>query len=145
MNKKLLLILFTLPLLSFGQSMTLSGNPWVVTMNWPFTTVASPDPQIQISVKPAKDLDYLITVQRDDLNWQNELTLYVRRTGDGAGSPHTVPQGGTSWIQISTVPRDFFWGPPKNRNNVPCQYQLVPGWPAEGSYSTTVTYTITSL
>jgi hypothetical protein len=137
-------IIFWLPLLIQAQSISVSGTPWAVTFDYPFASVTSPDPQIQISVHPEKSMNYLVTVQRDAMNWQDDLMLYIRRTGDGSGNPAYVPQGGTSWVEISPVPRDFFWGGEKNRNNIPCQYLLNPGWPAEGAYSTTVTFTITS-
>jgi hypothetical protein len=142
MKKWITWICLLCPIVTAGQTISVSGTPWAVTLTYPFTSVTSPDPQVLIAVKTEKDMNYLVTVQRDALNWHDELVLYIRRTGDGSGNPAYPPIGGTSWVEINTVPRDFFWGGDKNRNNIPCQYMLDPGWPAEGAYSTTVTFTI---
>lgn len=127
-----------------AQTIVVSGSPWIASMNYPFNEVLSPDPQVQISVRPDKN-DWLVTIERSDNDWDSSLRLSIRRTGDGSGNPLSLPEGGLSWIEIAESPQNFFWGEDKNRSNVPCQYRLQANWPPEGTYSTIVLFTLIAL
>jgi hypothetical protein len=115
------------------------------------TSVSSPISQTLIDFKTGGSSSYTINVQKVDIDWHPNLTVWVQRNGDGAGSGgQTVPMtGGTTFIQVTNTPQAFFFdasGASHNRNNVPIQYRIL-GYsvllPVK-TYTTTVVYTISN-
>jgi hypothetical protein len=117
-----------------------------------YTTLAiSPIAQTLIDFKTGSANSYAISVQKVDIDWHPNLTLWVQRNGDGSGSGgQNVPMtGGTPFIQVTNTPQAFFFdasGASHNRNNVPIQYRIL-GYsvllPVK-TYTTTVVYTISN-
>jgi hypothetical protein len=84
---------------------------------------------------------WLVNVQRTDILWSSNFTLYVQRTSNGTGTGTIT--GGTSYIIINTTATQFFSGR-RARSGINLQYELtgmsinVP----PSTYSTTVTFTV---
>ena len=88
--------------------------------------------------------NWRVDVSRADTTWHSGIRIDVRRTSDGTGG--TTISGGTTYQEITTTDTSFFTGTgsPKDvalqfRTNGAFAGAGVPS----GSYSTTVTYTIT--
>lgn len=86
-----------------------------------------------------------VAVKRTDTAWNAGLHLYVRRTDDGtgAGGSSTI-DGGLAYQEITIGNVAFFSGL-RARNNVTVQLRLdgVSAVLGPGSFSTTVSYTVT--
>jgi hypothetical protein len=115
------------------------------------TPATSATTQTLIDFKTGGASSYTISVQKVDIDWHPNLTLWVQRNGDGNGSGgKIVPMtGGEVFIQVTNAPQLFFFdasGESHNRNNVPVQYQII-GYsvllPVK-TYTTTVVYTISN-
>ena len=145
------ILLFVTHVGLFSQTIKISGAPWNVNITPPalagenpINNIESLSDQISINVHGDQDNNWQITVEKDATNWHSNLTLEVRRTGDGTGSG-TI-SGGTTYVTIPDSPTYviFFVGN-KNPNNIPCQYRLhSDDLCPEASYSTPVIYTITN-
>lgn len=88
--------------------------------------------------------NYRITVRKEDTNWDNQLSFYLRRTGNGSGRGTIL--GGTNFIELDNFSQTFFEGT-FTRTSVPIQYEfrnLSVLVPATG-HTSAVIYTITSL
>lgn len=81
-------------------------------------------------------------------NWDSALKLFVQRTGNGTGL--AILSGGTTYMQLTSSPQQFFSGALNlggNRDNIPIQYKI------EGlsvtlpvkTYTATITYTISGI
>jgi hypothetical protein len=83
-----------------------------------------------------------LDVSRADTLWPAGVRLYVRRNGDGTGTGTIT--GGTSYQEVTTVNTELFRGT-LARKDIPMQFMVtgvsVSG--GAGSFSTTVTYTVT--
>ena len=89
---------------------------------------------------------YRISIRKNDTNWDNTLTLHVRRTGSGIGTRGGRISGGTNYIQLTDFNQTFFEGR-RSRSNIPIQYEfrnITVLVPADG-HTTAVVYTFTSL
>jgi hypothetical protein len=115
------------------------------------TSATSSTTQTLIDFKTGGASSYTISVQKVDVDWHPNLTLWVKRNGDGNGSGgKIVPMtGGETFIQVTNLSQIFFSdasGESHNRNNVPVQYQIL-GYsvlmPVK-TYITTVVYTISN-
>jgi hypothetical protein len=115
------------------------------------TSATSAIAQTLIDFKTGNSISYTISVQKVDVDWHPNLTLWVKRNGDGNGSGgKIVPMtGGETFIQVTNTPQIFFSdasGESHNRNNVPIQYQIL-GYsvllPVK-TYTITVVYTISN-
>jgi len=87
---------------------------------------------------------YRISVRRADTNWDNRLSFYVRRTGNGSGRGSIF--GGTDFLLLDNFDRTFFEGF-FTRSSIPIQYEfrnLSVLVPADG-HTSAVVYTITGL
>ncbi|MDZ7877124.1 MAG: hypothetical protein U5L45_05615 [Saprospiraceae bacterium] len=109
----------------------------------------SPTAQTLIDFKTNRGTGYLISVQKIDIDWDVNLSLWVKRNGNGNGvGGNSVPMtGGETFIQLTNVLQDFFYNGAivsRNRQNVPIQYKIL-GYsvllPVK-TYITTVVYTI---
>jgi len=90
--------------------------------------------------------NYRISVRQEDTNWDNQLSFYIRRTGNGSGTRNGTIFGGTNFFQLDNFNQTFFEGT-FTRRNVPIQYEfrnLSVLVPADG-HTSSVIYTITSL
>lgn len=91
-----------------------------------------------------------VDISRSDVNWNNNLQLEVRRTGNGTGTGWWIfaPNiaNGTNYQPVSTASSQFFTGNGIYRN-IPIQYRirglsvLIPA----DTYSTNVVYTFLEL
>ncbi len=135
----------------FSQTINVSGAPWNVNITPPsqagenpIDNIESLADQIEIDIHGQKDNNWQVTVEKDGTSWHSNLTLQVKRTGEGNGNGPFA--GGTDYVTIPDSPTLslFFWGG-KNRTNVPCQYRLhSDNLCPETSYSALVIYTVTS-
>ncbi len=90
-----------------------------------------------------------IDVMKSDIDWDSNLILQARRTGNGNPFWNFFPgnvTGGLSYQQITNSNQSFFNGR-KSRYNIPIQYRisgvsvLIPA----KTYITTIVYTVTEL
>ena len=96
--------------------------------------------------------DWRIDVSKVDIDWDNTLSVYARRTGNGLGYPFWffylfgAISGGTNFQQITDVDQAFFNGTNSDLD-IPIQYRIRGAsltLPAK-TYSTTIVYTVTEL
>lgn len=87
-----------------------------------------------------------VSVQRTSTSWHPSLVLNVRRVPGGSFQGNATLNGGLTYQPITTTPTVLYSGN-GNMTGIPIQYQLsglsvlIP----VASYSTTITYTLTSL
>lgn len=158
--KKLLLILFFLSIISsiFSQSLTVSPG-WSVTipastiieagLNYTTTTVTSGASQSTMSITTnSNNVNVFVYVQKTDVTWDSNLTLWVRRSGNGTGAGNSSITNGTTFQQITNTPIQFFtvyMGKSRTYSSIPIQYQIsgisviIPAQ----TYTTTLLFTIT--
>jgi hypothetical protein len=94
---------------------------------------------------PETTTSWRVDVNKQDF-WNNSLTLWIRKTGDGVGtaSSSISPIGSIPFFQLTNMGQAFFSGA-KNYVGIPIQYEirglsvLIPA----STYDTTVVYTIT--
>ena len=106
------------------------------------TSCESAADQITLDITNApSENGWRIDVRRTDIHWHNNLTLSVRRTGDGTGLGTIL--GGASYLPVSPSSSAFFSGL-LDRLAVPLQIKLsglsvaIPS----DTYSTTLTFTV---
>lgn len=75
--------------------------------------------QVYLDIKHKSD--WLVTVQKNNIDWNNKIKIWVHRTGDGNGG-HSI-DGGINYKRIRNRDINFFSGN-KNRSNIPIQYQM---------------------
>jgi hypothetical protein len=86
-----------------------------------------------------------IDVRREDLDWNNTITLFVKRSGNGQGQGNRI-QGGGAFTVINNISMEFFRC--SNGNfNIPLQYELrdISVLLPAKSYSANIVYSITEL
>jgi len=66
--------------------------------------------------------NWKVTVQRNDIDWNNNLDLYIRRTGSGWGTAKKL-KGGTNFILIKDRKTNFIRGK-GYYFNIPLQYEI---------------------
>jgi len=90
------------------------------------------------------NFDWRVDISKSDTNWDANLQLWTRRTGNGTGLGSI--SGGTAYQQVTGVDSYFFNGNFPHYN-IPIQYQVrgVSVQVPADSYETTVVYTITEL
>jgi predicted metal-dependent phosphotriesterase family hydrolase len=91
------------------------------------TNVTSARTQTRINLLTATGIfTYTVSVHKVDTDWNNTLTLWVRRTGNGTGTGGTIT-GGTAYQQITNTTRSFFRGTvgtSRQRTNITVQYEI---------------------
>ncbi|WP_428653380.1 hypothetical protein [Runella sp.] len=152
-----LLLIFFITRSAFGQTISATGTTWnasVTTIteagsNYSSNiTSAANQTTLTISVGLALLTNWKVFVKKQDATWNSNLTVWVRKTGDGTGILTPVlgtisPNGATSFIQLTATNQEIFTGF-SNRFNVPIQYEirglsvLIPA----SSYSTSVIFTV---
>ena len=103
-------------------------------------THTSSTSQVYLSV--AYDDDWVISVKKSDVNWDDTLILQIIRTGDGY--TYGSISDGESWKRIKDNDRDFFEGD-DYVYFVPLQYRIRKASviiPAD-TYETSVIFTVT--
>ncbi|WP_304232204.1 hypothetical protein [Jiulongibacter sediminis] len=105
---------------------------------------------VDVTTNSFYNSNFRVSVEKIDNVWNNQLTLSVRRTGNGSGGWFAGISGGTNYIQLTNTPQLLYTGNTGYFSggyfSVPIQYRvqglslLVPAQ----SYSTTVRYTITN-
>ena len=158
MKKSFLLIFFLMFInYTFAQSLTVSPG-WSVTipastiteagLNYT-TNVTSSASQSLMNVTGSIASNPKIYVQKTDVSWNTNLTLWLKRTGNGTGLLAFNIAGGTTFQQITNSPIyffDLFTLSGTTVNNIPIQYEirglsvLIPAQ----SYTTTLLYTVTN-
>lgn len=97
---------------------------------------------VRMDIKKLKRQTYWrVTVNKSDINWDNQVKVYVRRTNDGSGNGTTW--GGTNYTQITNMPQTFLQGQGL-LNNIYLQYKLS-GISVElpaNTYYTDIVYTL---
>ncbi|WP_341227340.1 hypothetical protein [uncultured Arcticibacterium sp.] len=111
-------------------------------------TLTSDAAQSSISFSGGKFLGfYFVSVSKEEIDWDSRLSVWIRRTGDGNGSPFATISGGTNYMELSDSEQTFYSGwnaTGGTRRNVPVQYQMrgvsvvIPA----KSYLLNVTYTL---
>jgi hypothetical protein len=87
---------------------------------------------------------YKIRVNKNNIDWNAGLSLWVRRTGDGTSSSATISPN-VPFIQLTNLDQVLFTGN-KNRSNIPLQFEirglsvLLP----TKQYTTTIVFTISN-
>nr|WP_295922676.1 hypothetical protein [uncultured Dyadobacter sp.] len=102
----------------------------------------------QTLIRVTSLLIWTVSAHMSTSNWDSSLKLSVQRTGNGTGL--AILSGGTTYMQLTSSPQQFFSGALNlggNRDNIPIQYKI------EGlsvtlpvkTYTTTITYTISGI
>ncbi len=140
-----------------GQSISATGTTWNASAttiteagsNYASTaTSAANQSTITIAVGLALLTSWRVLVYKQDASWNSNLSLWIRKTGDGTGILTPVlgtisPNGTTSYVQLSGSNQEIFRGF-SNRFDVPIQYEirgisvLIPA----SNYSTSVVFTV---
>jgi len=150
----LAILLLTEAAMGWGTlSITVTGN-WTVNITQAnlaggagsdlTDTYTSATDQVSITLTTQKKNDpWTVSVNMTTASWHPTLTLWARRTANGTGAG-TI-SGGTTYIQLTSTDQTFFTGT-MDRTNVRVEYQLrnVSLTVPQGTYTTTVTYTITT-
>ena len=113
----------------YNMNLTSMTNQTMLDINIPLTTTS-----------------WRVDVNRQDSFWNNSLTLWIRKTGDGVGTVGSSisPIGTIPFFQLTNMGQPFFSGM-KKYMSIPVQYEirglsvLIPA----STYNTTVVYTIT--
>lgn len=113
----------------YSMNLTSMTNQTILDINVPLTTT-----------------NWRVDVNKQDSFWNNSLTLWIRKTGDGVGvaGSSISPIGTIPFFQLANMGQAFFSGV-KNYVGIPIQYEirglsvLIP----TSTYNTTVVYTIT--
>jgi len=66
--------------------------------------------------------NWRVSVQKNNIDWNDDIDLYVRRTGYGWGSSSRI-KGGTNFVRLRNRNSNFFTG----RSyffNIPLQYEI---------------------
>lgn len=129
MNKKILLLIlfgFCNQILVFGQ-LNVTSNLFVsknissgsvieAGMDFQDEIIFSSDEIIlSVAILP-QNLDnvmynaWQIQVSKNDLDWHNDLVLWIRRTGDGKSDYNMRPQNGTYYQEVELFNALFFEG-----------------------------------
>lgn len=90
------------------------------------------------------DNNWSVSVQKNNIDWTNQLRIFTRRTGDGIGSEPIT--GGQTYIRIRNLDSQFITGN-KNRTSIPLQYQVrrVSVIYAAHTWVTEIMYTLTAI
>jgi hypothetical protein len=113
----------------YNMNLTSMSNQTMLDINVPLTTTS-----------------WRVDANKQDSFWNNSLTLWIRKTGDGVGTAGSSisPIGTIPFFQLANMGQAFFSGV-KNYVGIPIQYEirglsvLIPA----STYNTTVVYTIT--
>lgn len=145
---------------AFGQTISATGTTWNAAptsiteagnnYSSALTSTAN-QTTLTVSVGLALLTSWKVLAKKQDATWNSNLTVWVRKTGDGTGILTPVlgtisPNGATSYVQLTATNQEIFSGF-SNRFNVPIQYELrglsvlIPA----GSYSTSVIFTVVDL
>lgn len=160
MRRAVFVIAFTAFSLAFGVPLYATGIG--ATGGWTGLTIGSSDltggagtdlqnsyestsnaTMINITGTVGSDDAWQVQVRKSD-TWPSEVSLQLKRTGDGSGGG-TV-SGGNSYIVVGTSDADFFNGT-GDRTAIPVQYKIsgmsisVP----PDNYSTSVTFTVVDI
>ncbi len=161
----ILKLLFTLKIFAFFLGMTYSQLGIQVNGDWNYSiattdiseagldftgTYASASNQILIDITYPNNANvkWEVHVEKQDIDWDSSLDLYVRRTGNGNGQGNGNGNGfvqlGTAY-QLITSNSQFFFKGRKRRTDIPIQYELrgVSVLIPAKAYETTIIYTVT--
>lgn len=120
-----------------GQTISVTGTTWNASPasiteagnNYSSTiTSAANQSRITVSVGLALLTTWEVFVHKQDVTWNSNLTVWIRKTGDGTGILTPVlgtisPNGTTSFIQLAASDQSIFSGF-SNRFDVPIQYEI---------------------
>ena len=123
-----------------SNTITEAGNNYNVNL-----TSMTNQTMIDINI-PLTTTNWRVDVNKQDSFWNNSLTLWIRKTGDGIGiaGSSISPIGAIPFFQLANMGQPFFSGM-KKYMSIPVQYEirglsvLIPA----STYNTTVVYTIT--
>jgi len=102
--------------------------------------------QVMIDITDVNSIEnnWRIDIHKTDVIWDTNIQLFIARTGEGSGQKNSTILGGLTYQNITDREQLFFAGRGQ-RSGVPIQLKfegLTIGLP-NGSFSTTVVYTIT--
>lgn len=164
-NYKRIFLLNLFPVLCLSQTVTLSNTSWDIIMGAANLTGGAGTYFVDYLVGPANTVGINVShlnipspfsirldVSRTMAGWPGSWDLRIRRTGDGGGSGGI--SGGTTYLLVDGSTRQFctftsvgFWFLNwVNRTNIPVQYRLegLSNLQTGGTYTTTLTYTVTA-
>ena len=149
------LLITTNCLYSQKDKMTVSGN-WTKNLsaldindagNDYASSIVSADNQSLITVSPGgKSQNYVnidVLVHREDINWNSNLTLKVKRTSNGTNGNTIISGGEINFQTINTID-SFLFSCTGNHTDVPLQYEItgISVLLPVQNFSTTVVYTL---
>lgn len=116
-----------------------AGNDYNINL-----TSVTNQTMIEINV-PSTTANWRVDVDKQDSFWNNSLSLWIRKTGDGIGilGSSISPIGTIPFFRLANMGQPFITGV-KNYVGIPVQYEirglsvLIPA----STYNTTVVYTI---
>ena len=128
MNRLLILLLFLIIGITKAQYVSVSGE-WNYTI--PSTDISEAGEDFSGTYTSNANQAYvdiyyrrpwIITVQRNNIDWNDNLDLYIRRTGSGWGSAKKL-KGGTNFVLIRDRKTNFIRGK-GIYYNIPLQYEV---------------------
>ncbi len=146
------LLTLIIPLVAFSVSITVDGS-WMETIDTnDLTGGAGSDlepnhyssiGEITIEVSDATANHWTVSINRSGTNWPSGVRLVAKRTGDGEGSNPSWVSGGTTFLEVTETPTEFFNGY-KDRNSITVQIGIenVSVDVAPDTYAIDVIYTI---
>lgn len=110
-----------------GQSITVTGD-WNYTIPSTDITEAGEDfsgtyesSVNQVSIDVQYSNKWEVSVNKNNIDWNNDLRIYVKRSGDGIGSKKI--NGGKNYKRIRNKSNIFFRGD-KDRLFIPLQFKI---------------------
>ncbi|MBO6517867.1 MAG: hypothetical protein JJ975_15080 [Bacteroidia bacterium] len=115
--------------IAFGQQVTIKGE---VEFSFQYANIKagedysleteSKQDGVSMSIRKLKRNSYwAVTVYKSDINWNNKVKIYVRRTNGGSGNGYTW--GCTNYTRVRNMPQSIMWGA-GGLNNIYLQYRL---------------------
>ncbi len=109
-----------------------------------FPTLSETSNNINIDIKKlSKNAYWTVSVNKNDINWNNQVKIFVRRTSGGSGHGSGSVYGGLNYIQINNLSSTFITGD-KKVNDIDIQYKITGvdvTLPAD-DYYTDIVYTL---
>lgn len=148
MRSAIILFLLTLSVWASAQEIRIQGSADFSFTNSEleagddFSLSAESTEKINLDIKKlSKDAYWTVQVQKNDINWDNQVKIYVRRTSNGNGKGNVW--GGWNFIQINNLNSTFITGYEK-LNNIDIQYKLegIDVTLEAGTYYADIVYTL---
>ena len=128
MNRLIIIFLFLFVGIGKAQYISVTGE-WNYTI--PISDISDAGEDFSGTYTSDVDQAYIdiwywrnwkVSVQKNNIDWNDDIDIYTRRTGNGWGSSSRI-NGGTNFTRIKDKSSNFFRGRGWNFN-IPIQYEI---------------------